>query len=512
MRKIYAIPVYHNSRQYGAAGTYAFIHGQANGNGSTTSPAPGQFRDNVGWRRIYRTGMQWDLTAIPTIIGKANAKVAFYTASSTNFPLLSFIIRALDGATLQNPMVNADYGELLPIIASHGSGTVPAKAAWDGVPTDVALNASGLADIIAGLFFLGFRGEDDINNIDNITVNNTYRYMVCGGNTALANMLDAPVVSNISVTTATVTGKIGIGTRTYTGSSYLYLEVDGVGDWSNCNYRVAYRPSGGAWQYTAWQTNAPWDTDIVENLTGLIGGTVYDVKLQIQGPDTAIRDGNLPPPIGVVNFTTLPPVTVVTDPVNVVGLVTLNGRVTGMGLSAFVDVEFEWGLTVLYGNTLTGVPPQLIAPGAFSAPLPGLTPGITYHCRAKGTDDVGAIVYGADQAFTPTFIIATTVAASPVGRLDATLHGTVVDLGSSVESHNGFEWGTTGTYGNFIEAVPETLTIPDAFSALLEGLAQNTLYYYRSVCVDEDGHTGYGAQLTFKTGEGRAYAFDRREK
>jgi len=53
------------------------------------------------------------------------------------------------------------------------------------------------------------------------------------------------------------------------------------------------------------------------------------------------------------------------------------------------------GLTTSYGNETPAQP--MTSTGSFSAPLAGLTPGITYHFRAKAVGDGTA--YGTDSTF-----------------------------------------------------------------------------------------------------------------
>ncbi len=75
---------------------------------------------------------------------------------------------------------------------------------------------------------------------------------------------------------------------------------------------------------------------------------------------------------------------------------TLNGNLTSLGNALSVNVSFEWGLTISYGNETT--PQTMTATGLFSGNLSSLIPGTTYHFRAKAVGN--STVYGNDTTFT----------------------------------------------------------------------------------------------------------------
>jgi hypothetical protein len=102
-------------------------------------------------------------------------------------------------------------------------------------------------------------------------------------------------------------------------------------------------------------------------------------------------------------FTTLPPESppsVSTLPATGISATgaTLNGDLTSLGTADNVWVCFEWGLTDNYGSATTLQGP-MGASGTWSYPLSGLTPGTTYHFRAKADGD-GGTAYGSDGTFT----------------------------------------------------------------------------------------------------------------
>lgn len=75
---------------------------------------------------------------------------------------------------------------------------------------------------------------------------------------------------------------------------------------------------------------------------------------------------------------------------------TLNGTLNTLSGNPSVDVYFEWGTTISYGNTTTAQ--TLNATGPFSDSISGLTTDQIYHYRAVVTDGVDTW-YGSDVQF-----------------------------------------------------------------------------------------------------------------
>jgi len=74
---------------------------------------------------------------------------------------------------------------------------------------------------------------------------------------------------------------------------------------------------------------------------------------------------------------------------------TLNSNLDNLGTAPTVNVSFEWGKTVSYGNTTT--PESKNTTGAFTFALGSLSPNTTYHFRAKAIGD--GTSYGLDKSF-----------------------------------------------------------------------------------------------------------------
>ncbi|MDD5700924.1 MAG: S8 family serine peptidase [Dehalococcoidales bacterium] len=80
----------------------------------------------------------------------------------------------------------------------------------------------------------------------------------------------------------------------------------------------------------------------------------------------------------------------------------------------------------------------------------------------------------------------------------ATLHGSLISLGTASSVELSFEWGAAGgEAGGILPGDPALLTSPGAFSTDLTGLAPDTIYYYRAQAVG-DG-TSSGGEIIFKT-------------
>jgi hypothetical protein len=73
----------------------------------------------------------------------------------------------------------------------------------------------------------------------------------------------------------------------------------------------------------------------------------------------------------------------------------LNGNLTSLGTDASVSVSFQYGQDLNYGGVTKEV--MMTSTGLFRAAVTHLSPGVTYHFRAKA---VGATtVYGGDLSF-----------------------------------------------------------------------------------------------------------------
>jgi hypothetical protein len=192
------------------------------------------------------------------------------------------------------------------------------------------------------------------------------------------------------------------------------------------------------------------------------------------------------------NFAEVMPPTVITNSATNVtsNSATLNGTLYNLGSATSVQVSFEWGDTTNYGNETPAQTESL--PTVFSADLSGLTPGTTYHFKARAVGDSTAS--GFDMTFTtkaPPSV--TTNAAGNITADSAILNGNLTAMGTATSVTVSFEWGNATSYGN--ETPAQVLNAPGVFSGNIIGLSPNTTYHFRARAVG-DG-TGYGNDTAF---------------
>ncbi|MEE8471513.1 MAG: Ig-like domain-containing protein [Dehalococcoidia bacterium] len=116
-----------------------------------------------------------------------------------------------------------------------------------------------------------------------------------------------------------------------------------------------------------------------------------------------------------VNPTTPPAVTTNAASDITTNSATLNGDLTGLGTASSADVSFEWATDDYYtlnGNTYDNETSSYNMPGtgSFAIGLLSLTPGTTYHFRAKAVGH--GTVYGADMTFTTRVTLTVNVVGS----------------------------------------------------------------------------------------------------
>jgi hypothetical protein len=204
-----------------------------------------------------------------------------------------------------------------------------------------------------------------------------------------------------------------------------------------------------------------------------------------------------------MTFTTtaIVPTAVTTAATTVTGTTaTMNGTVNANNASTVVT--FDYGLTVAYGTTVTGIPSPVTGGtvSSVSYNLTGLTPNTLYHYRVCGSNIAGSYC-GNDMTFTTSVIapVAVTMSATGVGTTTATFNGTITANNSS--STVSFDYGLTIAYGTTVAGTPSPVNgmVPTAVLYNASGLAINTLYHFR-VCATNSAGSSCGSDQTFTTG------------
>ena len=161
-------------------------------------------------------------------------------------------------------------------------------------------------------------------------------------------------------------------------------------------------------------------------------------------------------------------------------------------------VAFEYGTTTNYAKATA---PVGIGSGtgavAINGTLTGLQPGTTYHYRAVATNQNGT-AYGSDKTVTPAGTpTVSTVGATAIQAISATLSGTVNPAGHPVTVT--FEYGTTTAYDG--TTAPKSIGAAGstvAFHADITNLSPGVTYHFRAVATNAQG-TIYGSDKTFTT-------------
>lgn len=282
--------------------------------------------------------------------------------------------------------------------------------------------------------------------------------------------------SNITATTATIYGTVNPNS-TSTGARFQWGATTNYGS------------------TTTWASNLTGATTLVLSnaLSGLTPGTTYHFRLTATNSAGTTNGSD-------VAFTTLALAPSVTTAVaTVVGSTsaTLNATVNPNG--GATKAWFQWGTTTNYGSYTTT---NSLAATNFTLGIGnlanGLTPGTLYHFRAVATNSAGTN-YGADLSFTaaPDPPTATTLAATGIGAISATLNGTVNPNGGATTAF--FEWGPSTAYGNRSPALPIlTGNSPLEVTNLLAGLTSASTYHFRLMATNTAG-TNYGTDQLFLT-------------
>ena len=173
--------------------------------------------------------------------------------------------------------------------------------------------------------------------------------------------------------------------------------------------------------------------------------------------------------------------------------------VTGVAETAFsvawtttkpASAQVEYGVSDLYGS-VTPLIPELST--EHSVTVADLSPGTTYHFRARSTDADGYPALSDDGMATTT---ATALALFDVSVPDTTDVSATVVWHTTNPATSRVEYGTSEAYG-FMSS--ETSSLTTEHSVTLESLSPETEYHFRALSVDGYLQEGSSPDLTFRT-------------
>jgi peptidoglycan hydrolase-like protein with peptidoglycan-binding domain len=284
--------------------------------------------------------------------------------------------------------------------------------------------------------------------------------------------------SNIASTTATLNGAI-----TSTGGSNATQSGFAYGTASDLSTVIATTTLGA-------QTGT---ASFSSNVTGLTPNTTYYVRayaVNVSGTTTGL----------ISSFLTLPVVPTVTTQAPTPGsgsVFTANGNITVTGGVNSVTRGFVYGTTTSYGSTT--VQSGSFSTGAFTGSIASLSCSTLYHVAAYATNS-GGTGTGSDQTITTASCVAPTVVSSTASNISATaatLNATTISDGNASTTIEGFNWGTSVSYGQQVSAAGVFGNGP--FSQALSSLTCNTTYHFQAFASNYAGLGTSSPDQTFTT-------------
>ena len=291
----------------------------------------------------------------------------------------------------------------------------------------------------------------------------------------------APTVSTLAVSEITYT------TATLAGS----ITSDGGASVTECGFLYSTSPMFGSYETLTCQSVS---NSFTYGLDGLNAGTTYYVKAYATNEiGTALGE--------VQSFTTesylAPTVTTLAASGITVTSATLNGTVVSNGGAEITERGFVYSASPLFGTSSTIISNS--ETDDFSAEISDLESSTTYYYKAYATNSVGT-TYGEILNFTTLAIgnpSVVTYAATNVTYTSAVINAGVISDGGATITGRGFYWGTTED--NLTEQVTAGIGASN-FNITLDGLTDNTTYYYKAYATNSAGTT-YGNTLNFTTPE-----------
>ena len=378
-----SIPTKNTSRIWHTGGDYASTHNAAVG-----SVVPGEGQTAVGHSesgtpniyRIYRPGFTFVTSMLPDgdSITAAVLSLNFYPVT----PDVDVVVNVVNGDDLESPPVGADYGDLLNDTTSFGLFTYTGIS--DAGRHDLALDAAGKAKVSkTGNTKYGLRSSGEINsvvpgNAESHTAAIRTSSVSTTGYGYFGVILDETGVQDDRAT-------IGVKVEPTSDDSFrppiLKVTTDGATSGSNLSVRFGYWETAdyGTLQYTSWQDNVAWYTNITAEITGLKAGTEYMWRAFYKVADDTVDTMFF----GHSIFTTLESSYPSDARARVTGLIH-RWSPGNFSLEAyFGDVVTEWNIADYLGPAAPSIPPGVVegpkyptGPG-YPQQDPGYVPPVT---------------------------------------------------------------------------------------------------------------------------------------
>ncbi len=177
---------------------------------------------------------------------------------------------------------------------------------------------------------------------------------------------------------------------------------------------------------------------------------------------------------------------------------TLNAKINGNGFNT--SINFEWGLTADYGNSLTATPSSINGSNDVNvtAKITGLQSNTTYHYRINATNAINTTKSN-DLTF-KTLIVApvlTTKAITSIGSIYSTSGGNIISDGGWAITSKGVCW-STHTNPTILDNKTNDGNGIGEFTSSLSGLLPNTTYFVKAYAINDAG-IFYSDEVSFKT-------------
>ena len=283
--------------------------------------------------------------------------------------------------------------------------------------------------------------------------------------------------TSVGARSAVVSGKVGAGGE----ATSWYVEYGATTAYGS---RTSAQSAG----------NGTTPVDVSVQLRGLDTGITYHYRLVATNAAGTARGADL-------SLTTRGEPAVLTGPAGQLGpdAANVGGTVDPNGLSTGWWIEY--GTSTSYGSrTDTRSAGAGSSPVAVSTRITGLKPGITYHFRLVGSNELGT-VRGGDRSFrTDSAPSASTGGVDAVTTSTARVSGSVDPKGRGTVAW--FEYGTTAALGSRTADIDAGFaTRASRLTAQLTGLQPGTKIFYR-VAARSDAGTVVGQTRSFTTSAG----------